>query len=60
MADENLTGLGLLAEAGRMVRHRPDDGIVAALIETDLPNGGMTSCNADAEAKNLVPLTPLL
>ena len=50
-ANQNLTGLGFVAQPGCDIGHRPDGGIVEASFETDGAERGMSMRYADAEAE---------
>src|SRR5204863_1803793 len=51
LADKDLPGPRLAAEAGRQVRHAPDRGVVRAAFEADLAERGMPLSNADARSE---------
>ena len=60
LADEDLSRLCLLAQAGRMIGHGTDNRIVGPLVEADPSNGCMATGNADPEAKVVTSFEPLL
>ena len=57
-ADQNLTGLGFVAQPGCNVGHRPDGGIVETSLEANGTERGISVRNADAEADLVAQLTP--
>ena len=59
-ADQNLTGLGFVAQPRCDVGHRPDGGIVEASLEADGAERRVSVRYADAKADLVAQPTPLL
>jgi hypothetical protein len=59
-ANENLTGLGLVAKPRGDVRHRANGGVVEPSLEADGAERSETVRYADAEANLVPPATPRL
>src|SRR5262249_12673689 len=59
-ADQNLSGLGFVAQSGRDVGHGPDGGVVEASLEADRTQRRISVCDADAEPDIVPKPTPFL
>src|SRR5262245_14631912 len=58
LADQDLPGLRLVAQARGEIGDAADAGVVEPPIETDLPERGIAERNADAEAERMAALAP--
>ena len=57
-ANQNLTGLGFVAESRSDVGHSPDGGVVKTSLKADRPKRGISVRYANAEADLVTQLTP--